>query len=111
MKRATIFIGILLLYALGASADEGQRHDGKALYLKECGICHLAGEMGTHILSRRLGKTRGVLAERSDLSPGFVMDVVRKGQLMMPRFSRVEVSDVELQAIADYLAHHDRGGR
>jgi mono/diheme cytochrome c family protein len=110
MKRVTPFIGISLLCAFAASADEGRRLDGKALYLKECGICHLPGEMGTNILSRRLGKEHGVLAMRADLTPEFVMSVARNGQLMMPRFSRVEVSDAELQAIADYLEDHEQQG-
>ncbi len=110
MRRVTHFIGVFLLCSFAASADEGRRLDGETLYLKECGICHLPGEMATNILSRRLGKERGVLAMRADLTPEFVMSVARSGQLMMPRFSRVEVSDAELRAIAGYLAEHTRQG-
>ena len=105
MKITTAVFGVLLLCVAGLSAEESPRLNGEALYLKECGICHLPGEMATNILSRRLGKERGVLAMRGDLSPEFVMSVARNGQLMMPRFSRVEVSDPELRAIAQYLTN------
>lgn len=101
---------MLMACTAGASAGEVRHLDGKALYLKECGICHLPGEMATNILSRRLGKERGVLASRSDLTPDFIIGVARHGQLMMPRFSRVEVSDPELEAIAKYLVDPDRVG-
>jgi mono/diheme cytochrome c family protein len=109
INMAALF-GILMLCVAGVSAEEAPRLDGEALYLKECGICHLPGEMATNILSRRLGKERGVLANRDDLTPGFVMSVARSGQLMMPRFSRVEVSDRELEAIANYLLDPERRG-
>jgi mono/diheme cytochrome c family protein len=66
--------------------------------------------MGSNILSRRLGKTQGVLAARTDLTPSQIKEVARRGQLMMPRFSRVEVSDRELEAIAQYLTAPERQG-
>lgn len=110
MNKAAIFFFLSILCVVGASADERPHLDGKALYLKECGICHLPGEMATNILTRRLGKERGVLADRDDLTPAFIMRVARSGQLMMPRFSRVEVSDPELDAIAGYLTDPERAG-
>lgn len=110
MKRVISLIGILMACTAAAAAGEGGQVDGKALYLKECGICHLPGEMATNILSRRLGKERAVLADRSDLTADFIIGVARHGQLMMPRFSRVEVSDPELDAIAGYLTDPARTG-
>jgi mono/diheme cytochrome c family protein len=109
MKKAAAMIGILMMSTAGAQAKEG-RLNGEALYLKECGICHLPGEMGSNILSRRLGKERGVLANRTDLTSDLIKGVARNGQLMMPRFSRVEVSDQELKAITDYLTDPKRRG-
>ncbi len=110
MNINKLFCGILLLCSASAWAQEERNLDGKALYLKECGICHLPGEMGSNILSRRLGKTQGVLAARTDLTPSQIKEVARRGQLMMPRFSRVEVSDRELEAIAQYLTAPERQG-
>lgn len=110
MNKVTAFFFLSVLCAVGASAGEPLQLDGKALYLKKCGICHLPGEMATNILTRRLGKERGVLAKRDDLTPAFIRGVARGGQLMMPRFSRVEVSDPELSAIAGYLTDPERVG-
>ena len=109
MRNVFAIIGISMLCCVNTWAEEVQL-DGEALFLKECGICHQPGEMGTNILSRRLGKERAVLASRTDLTPDFVTAVARNGQLMMPRFSRVEVSDRELAAIANYLADPERSG-
>jgi mono/diheme cytochrome c family protein len=108
MKINILFCGMLLMCSANAWAQEDRHLNGETLYLKECGICHLPGEMGSNILSRRLGKTQGILAARTDLTRGLIMEVARRGQLMMPRFSRVEVSDRELEAIADYLTDPKR---
>lgn len=110
MKRAVALFVIIVSFTAGALAEEPAHLDGKALYLKECGICHLPGQMASNILSRRMDKERAVLANRDDLTPGLIMRVARSGQLMMPRFSRVEVSDPELDAIAGYLTDPERVG-
>lgn len=78
---------------------------GQALYLEHCGICHLKGGTGTFMLGRRLGKERALLADRTDLQAPYVVAVVRNGLNSMPAFTRVEVTDRELSAIAAYLAH------
>ena len=77
--------------------------DGKALFQTKCGICHLQGGTGTFMLSRRLGAARALLEERQDLDRALVLHVARNGLQSMPRFSRAELPDSELQAIADYL--------
>jgi mono/diheme cytochrome c family protein len=80
--------------------------DGNATYLDHCGICHLEGGTGTFMLARRLGKQRALLAQRTDLTPAYVEAIVRNGLNSMPAFTRVEITDQELAAVADYLAHH-----
>lgn len=79
--------------------------DGRALYLAHCGICHLEGGTGTFMLGRRLGKQRALLADRADLTAAYVEAVVRNGLNAMPAFTRVEITDRELDAVAQYLAH------
>lgn len=78
--------------------------DPEALFNARCGVCHLAGGGGTWMLERRLGKAQSLLARRSDLQPAYVRYVARFGLRAMPRFTRVELPDAELDAIAAWLA-------
>jgi len=66
-------------------------------------MCHLKGGTGTFMLGRRLGTSNALLAERTNLDATYVRHVVRNGIVSMPRITRAEVSDAELQAIVDYL--------
>ena len=82
--------------------------DGAALFSNLCGACHLAGGMGTNLLTKQrmmLGEPpeKGLLANRTDLTQTYVKIVVRHGKLAMPSLTRVEVTDAELDAIAKYL--------
>ena len=108
---------LLLALAAGASAavsvaragggdglDERGGREGRELYREHCGICHLEGGTGTFMLARRLSKERALLESRDDLSSAFVAQVVRHGLASMPRFTRVELPDGELQAIESYLS-------
>ena len=76
---------------------------GKKLFHDRCGYCHLAGGTGTFMLSRRLGKDKALLEDRTDLSPDYVRHVVRAGIGSMPPHNRVELPDSELESIAEYL--------
>ena len=82
----------------------GSVSTGAALFGEHCGLCHAAGGTGTFMLARRLGKERSLLLDRSDLAPEYVTQVVRHGLQAMPRFTRVELTDRELAAIAAFLA-------
>jgi len=82
--------------------------DGAALFSNRCGSCHLAGGMGTNLLTKQrvaAGQPpeSGLLANRSDLTADYVKAVVRNGKVAMPPLSRVEVTDAELESIAGYL--------
>ncbi|MBU6206633.1 MAG: c-type cytochrome, partial [Alphaproteobacteria bacterium] len=97
-------------YQMRAPAPPGNRlvsgRDGAALFSNKCGYCHLVGGMGTNLLTklRAPDHLSGLLAERTDLKPDYVKYVVRNGYLAMPRISRAEVTNAELDAIARYLA-------
>ncbi|HEU4625110.1 MAG TPA: cytochrome c [Steroidobacteraceae bacterium] len=82
---------------------------GKAIFRTKCGVCHMAGGTGTFMLERRLGKSQALLEERRDLNAAFIARVVRSGIQSMPRFSRAELPDRELQAVAEYLARNSGG--
>jgi cytochrome c5 len=102
----------LMLYQMRAPLPPGNRltpgKDGGALFSNRCGSCHLAGGMGTNLLTKQRVKIgeppeKGQLANRTDLTQSYVKYVVRNGKTAMPRLSRVEVTDAELDAIAKYL--------
>ncbi len=83
--------------------------DGETLFANRCGACHLAGGMGTNLLTKQrmmAGQPpeTGMLSNRTDLTADYVKTVVRQGKMAMPRLTRVDVTDVELDSISAYLA-------
>jgi mono/diheme cytochrome c family protein len=99
-------------YQMREATPAGDRlaggRDGAALFSNLCGACHLAGGMGTNLLTKQrvmLGEPpeNGLLANRRDLTQTYVKIVVRRGRMAMPSLTRVEVTDAELDAIAAYL--------
>ena len=75
---------------------------GEALFVEHCASCHAANGMGTGLLARRVQPP--LLEARDNLPAAYVIVAVRQGIGNMPVLPRGEVSDAELQAIADYLA-------
>ena len=89
---------------IAAPAWAASAPSGSDLFNIRCGICHANGGFGANILARRLGPGKSVLADRVDLTPAYVTVAVRRGIGSMPPFSRVELTDPELQAIGGYLS-------
>ena len=79
---------------------------GERLFYGRCGYCHVEGGTGTLMLARRLGADRSLLARRTDLQAAYVKGVVRGGLNSMPKLTRVEVTDGELDQIAAYLTRN-----
>ena len=107
MKIPSSIVAALLAAGAGATAmaAEPAQASGKAEYAELCGMCHQTNGMGVGILTRRPGDTsKGLLEERKDLTAAFVKVIVRNGIGNMPRISRGEVSDSQLDAIAGYLS-------
>ena len=75
---------------------------GEALYVEHCAMCHGANGMGTGLLGRRTQPA--LLEERGNLPAQYVIVAARQGIGNMPAIPRGEVSDADLQEIADYLA-------
>jgi mono/diheme cytochrome c family protein len=75
---------------------------GEALYVEHCAMCHIGG-MGSGLLQRR-GRAEPQLERRGDLAAQFVVLAARNGIGNMPAIPRGEVSDADMQAIAEYLA-------
>jgi len=75
---------------------------GEALYIVHCASCHAPNGMGTGLLDRRVQPA--LLEARDNLPAAYVVTAARRGIGNMPAIPRGEVSDAELQAIAEYLA-------
>jgi mono/diheme cytochrome c family protein len=75
---------------------------GEALYVEHCAMCHGPNGMGTGLLGRRMDEP--LLEARGNLPAQYVVQAARRGIGNMPAIPRGEVSDADLQAIADYLA-------
>jgi cytochrome c1 len=94
---------------LGANEDRLKpSSDGETLFSNHCGACHLAGGMGTNVITAQLvpaGKPpeQGLLANRDDLTADYVKAVARSGKGAMPRQTRVDITDAELDKVAAYL--------
>lgn len=107
-------VAIFSLLVIGCSKDAEQQQqvaevekiDGKLVYDNNCAACHNAGtgHPGTMRLAIRLGEEKSVLTDRADLNEQYVRTIVRQGILLMPPFRPSEITDPELDALADYLA-------
>ena len=100
-------------YQMRAELPKGDRlaagRDGEALFSNRCGACHLEGGMGTNLVRKQQmmagnGPEAGLLANRDDLTIAYVKTVVRQGKNAMPAQTKVDLTDAELDAVADYLA-------
>ncbi|MEJ1966641.1 MAG: cytochrome c [Gammaproteobacteria bacterium] len=108
---ALVVSGFVLASIASAQAPASSVQTGLDLFQARCGMCHLEGGTGTFMLRRRLGVSGALLAERTNLDAAYVKHVVRNGIVSMPRITRAEVSDTELQAIVDYLTRQRGSGK
>lgn len=78
--------------------------EGQALYVQHCSACHDRGpeHPGTVRLADRWPQQASLL-DRDALPVPFVRVIVRRGLNLMPPFRPGEISDKELQALAEYL--------
>jgi mono/diheme cytochrome c family protein len=111
--RAHLLAGIFVVALIAAGLAEGDTapklEQGQTLFHAKCGYCHLPGGTGTIMLGFRLGKDKALLENRTDLSAGYITHVARAGIGSMPRLTRIEVPDSELQLIAAYLTRPAAG--
>ena len=98
-------------HQMRAQVDNSNRlkpvSEGAALFSQRCGACHLAFGMGTNLISARQAaagqKPVGLLAERDDLVADYVKAVARQGKGAMPRQTKVDITDAELDKVAAFL--------
>ena len=103
-SAAMLALAALLLGNPARAAEPAQVERGRAAFVHRCAMCHRDGGTGTNLIARRLGNAQALLEQRKDLQPEYVRHVVRWGYLNMPRISRVELPDGDLEALIAYLA-------
>jgi (+)-pinoresinol hydroxylase len=108
---AAVFVAALLpapaLAQQAAASPAASTQRGNDLYQYWCATCHGRGpgQPGTTALAAKYeGALPGLLEERTDLSLQSIRFNVRRGTSIMPFFRKTEVSDADLDAIAQYLA-------
>lgn len=83
-------------------AQRPQATGGEAKYVENCIMCHGPNGMGTGLIARRADVA--LLEARDNLTIEYVTTAARMGIGNMPAIPRAEVSDEDMQAIAEYLA-------
>lgn len=106
-----------LLYQTRTEAPSGDRlasgRRGEALFSNKCGYCHLTGGMGTNLVTKQRVALKeapemGLLVNRKDLTADYVNSVVRMGKSAMPRQTKVDITDAELDSVTKYLGKADQ---
>ena len=104
MKKKLLQIVCLLsgLITLSLSAQ-----DGEAIYQANCSHCHDPGmnNPGTQQLTKTRGEENGVLIDRDNLVDVYVKTIVRNGLNGMPTFKPTQITESELDALAEFLAN------
>ena len=103
-----------LTHGFKARDDSTGVERGRQVYVQWCAICHAegVGMAGTDSLRRKykmagINDISPILAERDDLTPGFIEQVVRNGIKSMPNFRKTEISDEDLALISAYLTQNN----
>ena len=127
MRIRTGSIAVMLVLTASASISQAQPSaakpvgtsparqlpdDGKTLFEMKCGLCHIGNAPGTISLKERYGSPdKALLAQRTDLQSSYVKAVVRTGVGIMPPFTRVDLTDQQLDRVADYLGSREHQGK
>ncbi len=78
---------------------------GEQLFNHYCIHCHGEGEgrPGTNMLAIKHGKEKSIIKGRQDLPAEYIKTVVRDGLLEMSPFRFTEISDEQLDLLAEYV--------
>jgi mono/diheme cytochrome c family protein len=103
--------------ALASAQDRAAVERGSAKFQHSCAPCHGAGRgddgrtmlPGTEALSIKYnGEIPAVLEHRPGLTAAVIKAFVRQGSWSMPPFRPTELSDAEINDIAEYLDESSR---
>jgi len=100
--RALPGLALIGFAALTSAAEPA----GRQVFQKWCAPCHAPGpnHPGTAALDALYDNARpGALEQRTDLTGSMIRRAVRQGAFSMPFFRKTEISDADLDALAEYL--------
>jgi len=82
---------------------------GEELYNHYCFHCHSEGDgkPGAAMLAQKHGEEKSIIKGRQDLPVEYIKTVIRDGLLEMPPFRFTEISDDQLELIAEYVRSPD----
>jgi (+)-pinoresinol hydroxylase len=105
-----LLVGTARFEAAIADGPATQAPTGKALYAHFCADCHDggAGHPGTLRMAGDFRADQSVLLKSAAINRDLVRLAVRKGFQMMPPFRPTEITDEELDRLADYVAGSPR---
>lgn len=96
-------LGAAIAASAAVALTAAEPRDPEAIYNHQCSWCHAAGEWGTRSLAKRVPAGEAELLKRKDLPPAYTRTVVRRGIGSMPQFAPTELTDAELDALANWL--------
>lgn len=108
MKQLLLALPLLAAANASPAQDMSKIEAGQAVFQKWCSACHGPGRHtpGTMALFFKYGKDMPTLLElRGDLTEETLAYFIRNGVSVMPSFRKTEISDSDIAAIAQYLAH------
>jgi mono/diheme cytochrome c family protein len=111
MRKSPWITVALATFAGSAYAQDSNVGRGGQVFENWCAPCHAPGPRhpGTQALeSLYKGAKPAALEQRTDLVPELTRSFVRTGVSVMPPFRKTEISDVDLEALAAYLAPKTR---
>ena len=81
-------------------------YDGRTLFELHCSACHDRGpgHPGTMRLQERIGEEQAALLDRDNLPAEYIKLVVREGFKLMPPFRPSELTERQLEELADYIS-------
>ena len=104
-------IRLLIIFILGISITfpivmATELTTGEKVYQQWCIHCHGEDDSGpgTLRLAWDRGEDKSLLTERDDLDRVYIRTIVRRGLDEMPSFRITEISEAELNALADFLS-------
>jgi len=86
-----------------APPTQATARTGPEIFADRCIFCHDARGWGTRSLARRTPPGQAELLQREVLPTVLVQYAVRRGVGSMPQFTPTEISDAELQVLAEWL--------
>ena len=80
---------------------------GEQVFNTRCIFCHGEGlgHPAWQMLALKKGKNEAEILGRPDLTPAYIKHVVRNGFIEMPPFRPSEISNSDLNALANYVIH------